>query len=284
MENIEELKKQASEASVNRVATHTVGIINTIRTKGRDSTTNRPADGEEMGTGCAGKWGTHHFVLTAGHVIKEEAAPSDLRLFWRPAPFVERRSDRDLTTKDIADGIPIADPKAVIHRCDWEDLALISLNPTTAGEYTEFFDIENSSVDPAEGEVVNCCGYPFDRNVLVGKYMIGNKEERTVAIRPEIFSGRVLPEPSEQELKFQITAYDRERHYLVPYEHNLSKHPLGFSGAAMWWESDQKQIVWRPNFLFAGICTCCYKKGTIEQVVKASTVRRFLAEVLGPVN
>lgn len=283
MENIDELKKQASEASVNRVATHTVGIINTIRTKGRDSSTNRPGDGEEMGTGCAGKWGTHQFVLSARHVIKEEATPSDLRLFWRAAPFIERRSDRDLTMKDIADGIPISDPSAVIHRCDWEDLALIALDPKLAGEYTEFFDIENSSVDPAVGEVVNCCGYPFDRNVLVGKHMLGNKEERTIAIRPEIFSGRVLPQPTEQELKFQITAYDAERHYLVPYEHNLSKHPLGFSGAAMWWESDQKQIVWRPNFLFAGVCTCCYKKGSIEQVVKASTVRRFICEVFGSV-
>src|SRR5262249_38574885 len=158
------------------------------------------------------------------------------------------------------DGIPITDPNAVIYRCDWEDLAVITLDRNRAGEYTEFFDIENCSVDPALNEVVNCCGYPFDRNVLVGKYMIGNKEERTVAIRPEIFSGRVLPEPNEQERKFQITAYDSERHYLVPYEHDLSKHPLGFSGAAMWWESDQKQIVWRPNFLFAGVCTCCYKK------------------------
>lgn len=281
MENIEELKKQASEASINRVATHTIGIINSIRSKGRDSSTNRPADGEEMGTGCAGKWGAHHFVLTARHVIKEESAPSDLRIFWRLAPFIERRSDRDLTVKDIADGIPVTDPQAVIHRCDWEDLAVIALDPKRAGEYTEFFDIENSWVDPAVGEIVNCCGYPFDRNVLVQRHMVGPKEERTIAIRPEIFSGSVLPQPSEQELKFQITAYDPERHYLVPYEHHLSKHPLGFSGAAMWWEGDKKLMVWRPNFIFAGVCTCCYKRGTIEQVVKASTVRRFLTEVFG---
>jgi hypothetical protein len=50
----------------------------------------------------------------------------------------------------------------------------------------------------------------------------------------------------------------------------------------MWWESDQKQTVWRPNFKFAGICTACYKRGSVVQVVKASVVRRFLEEVFGP--
>jgi hypothetical protein len=240
MENIKELKKQASEASINRVATHTVGIINSIRTKGFDSTTKRPGDGEEMGTGCVARWGAHHFVLTARHVIKEEAAPSDLRIFWRPEPFIERRSDGELTMKDIADGVPIRDSSAVIHRYDWEDLAVIVVDPKGAGEHAEFFDVHNSWVDPSVGEIVNCCGFAFDRNVLVEKHMVGIKEERTIAIRPEIFSGCVLPEPTEQELKFQITAYDPDRHYLVPYEHDISKHPPGFSGAAMWWESDQK--------------------------------------------
>lgn len=281
MENQEELKRQACEASINRVATHTVGIINSLRTKGYDPTTNRRGDGEEMGTGCAGRWGPNHFILTARHVIKEEAAPSDLRIFWRPAPFIERRSDRDLTLNDIADGTPIKDSSAVIHRCPWEDLAVVIIDPKGAGEHTEFFDIENGWVDPAVGEIVNCCGFPFDRNVLVKRSMVGAKEEQTIAVRPEIFSGHVLPEPSEEERKFQITAYDPDRHYLVPYEHGISKHPLGFSGAAMWWESDQKQVVWRPNFHFAGVCTSGYKKGTIEQVVKASTVRKFLANVFG---
>jgi hypothetical protein len=282
MENIEELMKQASEASINRIATNTVAIVNSIRTIGHDPDTNRHGDGEEVATGCAGRWGNHHFVLTAEHAINQKAQPSDLRIFWRESGKIERRSDADLRPKDIADGIPIRDPSAVIHRCKWEDLAVVAIDPREAGQYTEFFDIANEWIDPPEGEIVICSGFPLDRNVLVDKRMIGVREERTVALRPGLFSGRVLPQPTEQEQRFQITAYDPDRHYLVPYEHRDSKHPRGFSGAAMWWESDQKQLVWKPSFRFAGVCTNCYKKGTVEQVVKASVVRRFLEEAFGP--
>jgi hypothetical protein len=112
--------------------------------------------------------------------------------------------------------------------------------------------------------------------------MIGIKEERTLALRPETFSGQVLPQPTEQELRFQITAFDPDRHYLIPYEHPESTHPRGFSGAAIWWESDQKQLVWKPTFKFAGVCTSCYRGGKVEQVVKASVVRRFREKVFGP--
>jgi hypothetical protein len=282
MENIHELQKQAGEASLNRVATHTVGIVNSIRTKGYDPLTKRRGDGEEVGTGCAGRWGPYHFVLTAEHVIKPEAQPSDLRIFWRDIGTIERRSDADLTENDIVDGTPIRDPNATIHRCKWEDLAVISIDPAEAGTNAEFADLAANWVDPAEGEIVNVCGFPLDRNLVVGKYTTANKEERTLALRPEIFSGQVLPCPTEQERRFQTTSYDPDRHYLVPYEHPTSRHPRGFSGAAAWWESDAKKLVWRANFKFAGICTSCYKNGTVEQVVKASVVRRFLTEVFGP--
>jgi hypothetical protein len=281
MENIEELKRQAGEASLNWVAANTVGIVNTLRTSGYDEATNRRGDGEEIGTGCPGRWGTHHFILTAGHVIKAEAQPTDMRIFWRSKSHIERRSDADLRAEDIADGIPVSDPNARIHRCKWEDLAVIVMDPKFAGENTEFFDIANEWNDPAVGEFVTCHGFPIDRRVLVEERYIGNRRERTIAVRPEIFSGRVLPQPSERELRFQITEYNPDLHYLVPYEHPDSKHPHGFSGAAAWWESDEKQLVWRPNFKFAGVCTCCYKKGSVEQIVKASAARRFLEEVFG---
>lgn len=238
-------------------------------------------DGEEVGTGCAGRWGNHSFILTASHVINKRAMPSDLRVFWRPTGNIERRSDADLTRRDILDGVPIRDPKAVIYRCSWEDLAVVVIDPSEAGPYAEFFDVANDWTDPPQGEIVSSCGFPIDKHLLIDKRMVGNKEERTIALRPEIFNGHVLPQPTEQELKFQITAYDRERHYLVPYEHPKGKHPNGFSGAATWWESDKHQIVWRPNLKFAGLCTSCYRKGSVLQVVKASVVHRFLEQVFG---
>jgi hypothetical protein len=42
-------------------------------------------------------------------------------------------------------------------------------------------------------------------------------------------------------------------------------------------ESDQPQKIWKPNLVFARIRTSCDKGGAIEQIVKASAVRRFFA-------
>ena len=39
--------------------------------------------------------------------------------------------------------------------------------------------------------------------------------------------------------------------------------------------------LWAVRVRFSGICTCCYRDGSIEQIVKASVVRRFLEEVFG---
>ena len=36
--------------------------------------------------------------------------------------------------------------------------------------------------------------------------------------------------------------------------------------------------------MFAGICTSCYRDGTIEQIVKASVVRQFLTDVFGELS
>jgi hypothetical protein len=277
MENIDEMHRQATDAISSRLWTTTVAIVNSIRTVGIDPVTKGPADGEEAGTGCAGRWRSHHFILTAGHVPHPDAKPSGLRIFWRPTGGVERIADADLKAHDIGDAVVIRDPEAVIHQCPWEDLAIIELSPAEAGPHTEFFDIETSWIDPAEGEIVHCCGFPIDKHVPLGSHKVGTKTEYDIALRPTVFSGTVFHQP-----KFLADNFDAERHYLVPYERHDSKHPKGFSGAAAWWESDQPQKIWKPNLVFAGICTSCYKDGAIEQIVKASAVRKFLEETFGP--
>ncbi|MGA2697604.1 MAG: hypothetical protein ABSE92_16185 [Terriglobales bacterium] len=276
IEHVDELRKQASEACLIRVTTHTVGIINSIRVEGYDPVTQRQGDGEEAGTGCAARWGNRHFILTAKHVIHSNAKPSDIRLFWRPTSGIERTADAELKPQDIIDGVPIRDENAAIYRCDWEDLAIIVIDPAQAGPYTEFVDIENDWIDPAEKEVVHCCGFPIDKHILVGSRWVGKKEERGIAIRPDLFSGEVFYYPN-----FLTDDYAPEKHYLVPYDH--PKRPEGFSGAAAWWESDQHKQIWKPDFKFAGVCTHEYKDGTIERLVKASVVRKFLEEVFGTV-
>jgi hypothetical protein len=280
MENIDELHRQATDAISSRLWTNTVAIVNSVRTVGIDPVTKRPADGEGAGTGCAGRWGSHHFILTAGHVPHPDAKPSNLRIFWRPTGGVERIADTDLKLQDIGDAVSVRDPKAVIHQCPWEDLAVIELDPAEAGPHTEFFDIGTSWIDPAEGEVVHCCGFPIDKHVRLGSRMVGTKTEYDIALRPTVFSGTVFHHPN-----FLARDFDPDLHYLAPYERHDSKHPKGFSGAAAWWESDQPispKQVWKPSLVFAGICTSCYKDGAIEQIAKASAVRKFLEETFGP--
>ncbi len=283
MENKGELVRQSGEASLSRLWAHTVGVANSIRVVGRDRITGRPADGETMGTGCAGRWGEHYFVLTAEHVLHKDAEARDMRIYWRPTGVLDRRPVDQIAREDVSDAIPITDPGSILRRCDWADLAVITTTQEAAGPYGEFFDIANEWIDPPEGEFVHCCGFPLDRGFMFDRKMVGDKEERSIGLSPWVFDGEVLPAPTVDDLKFKITSFDPRKHYLIPYKDaDQGRHPEGFSGAATWWESDQKQIVWRPSFKFAGICSCCYEKGAKEQVIKASAVRRFLEEVFGP--
>jgi hypothetical protein len=274
------IEEQASDASLYRLGRHSVAIVNGVRVYGVDSTTGRRADGEEVGTGCAGRWDNHYFILTALHVV-ETAQPRDLRFYCLPTGGIECRSASDLRPQDIVDAEPLADTTAMIHKCGWEDLAVVTTT-ASAVPNAEFFDAVNDWIDPLVGEPLHCFGFPSDHGLTVDKRIVGSKEERTIALYPTPFGATVLPLPTEDERKFKITDFNPERHYLVPYGNSGSKRPHGISGAAMWWESDQKVLVWRPNFKFAGICTACYKRGSVVQVVKASIVRRFLEEVFGP--
>jgi len=263
------------EACHSRVWTHSVGIINTIRDVDRDART----DQETNGTTSLGRWGVHHFLLTANHVIHPDAKVSDLRLFWRPYGDDKYLANTELQADDIVNGVSIRDPKAHIIRCRWEDLAIIKIDPSAAGQYSEFVDITKDWVDPAFDETVHVFGYPVDRHIVVGNQVVSpTRREVTVAIRPDIFSGKVMPGPT-----FLASGFDADRHYLIPYDHPKSKHPRGFSGAAAWWEPADPQQVWRPNFKFAGVATHCYehRNPILERIIRASVVRQFLKEVLG---
>lgn len=269
------VRDQASKASIQRLWKHTVSIVNGVRIPGTDPTTNRRADGEQFGSGCAARWGKQHLIVTAEHVLRD-AEVSDLRVFSYPGTF-QYRAAADLRKEDVVDAVPLRADKVVIQRCEWDDLALILLEPNDVGEHVEFFDLRNDWIDPAEGEPVHCFGFPADGNVPWEIFMIGNKEERTVAVYPSTFDGLVTYSPS-----FLPGKFDPELHYLVPFAQvREGKHPKGYSGGGAWWESDQPQLIWRPNYKFAGICTDCYKGGAFEQIVKASVVRRFVGEVLG---
>lgn len=272
------LQDQAGKASSDRLWKHSVAIVNSIRIKGTDPATGRRADAEEFGTGCALRWHGQHLIVTAKHVLGD-AKPSDLRVFYCPAGAPETIGRDELRDQDVIDGRPITDPNAVIHRCEWEDLALITTIIPENEEYVEGFDLAENWIDPPQGEPVHSFGFPADSNIPWKTYMIGNKEERILAIRPGMFAGEVVGEPN-----FLTKDFDSSIHYLIPFADAAEgKHPRGYSGAAVWWESDKPEVIWRPNFKFAGICTSCYK-GKMEKVIKGSAVVRFIEETLGPAN
>ena len=103
------------------------------------------------------------------------------------------------------------------------------------------------------------------------------RDEVDLAVWPTTFDASVLPFPDEV-----TDDLSNDSHYLISYNGaSVSKHPRGVSGAAVWWESDKMELIWRTNFRFAGTVTHCYKKGAILRVVKASVVRRFLVEIFG---
>jgi len=195
-----------------------------------------------------------------------------------PASYKSREA---LTQRDLAEALPLP-ANSVIHRCGWEDLAVVTVDPERFPS-VDFTEPDKDWIDPAVGENVNCCGFPSDHSVVVNRRTVSmDRDEADRAVWPTAFGGPVLPFPSADDVKFHYDGLDPNSHYLIPYDGaDVSEHPGGISGAAVWWESDEKQLIWRPNFRFAGTCTHCHKKGTRVRVVKASVVRRFLTELFG---
>jgi hypothetical protein len=226
------------------------------------------------------RWGENHFILSAAHVF-EKARAKDLRVLAYsnlPALYKSRES---LTMRDIVDGQPLTEG-SFIHRCKWEDIAVVTIDVAKFLD-VDFIEPEKDWIAPPAGEPVHCCGFPPDHSIRVNHRVVSAKrDEIDVAVWPTTFSASVLPFPSADDVKYHYDDLDPNRHYLIPYDGaGVSKHPHGVSGAAVWWESDKKELIWRPNFRFAGTVTHCHKKGTIARVVKASVVRRFLAELFG---
>ncbi len=266
----------AKNASVERLFSHTVGIANrALACRGKDPSSGLPAfEHEAPGTGVAVRWGDHRFILTAKHVL-DNAEPKDLSFFARPSGALIHASQVDM--RDALNAVPLKDNGAAIHRCPWEDIAIMTMTTDALGTYAEFADVANSWVDPDEGEIVVGVGFPVSNATVFGR-RVGQQLEKSLLLSPIVFSGEVLPTAGGETFK----DYQPDRHYLFPYESGAEgKHPRGISGAALWVPSPGNQLVWVARFQFAGICTSCYRNGTIEQVVKASVVRGFLREVFG---
>jgi hypothetical protein len=209
----EEFKKQASDAMLNHVLCRTVGVINEVREVGT-SPDGRRADSEVPGTGFPISWNENRLILTAKHVI-ETATVNNIRIAVFPETAVTFKAPERLTLDDMEAGEPLP-ANSRIALCKWEDLAAIVL-PSTALPKCNFVDIQHAWMDPVEGELVHCCGFPSDHNVPADRNIVAGKEEIGIGIYPTVFNGNVLPQPSEDDLKFRITDFDAQCHYLIPY-------------------------------------------------------------------
>ena len=273
------IESLAGQAALERLWSYTVGIINgALRTQVADRKTGVTVTQEgEPGTGCAGSWGKHHFVLTAKHVL-ERANPRDLSFFVRSTGTLKAQRSSTVNVRDAVSAVPVDSRSLSIHRCRWEDLAILTIPKEALGLRLEFFDLKGLCVDPAGGDTLHGVGYPVSSAVIREAKAIGPAVERMVILSPTPFTGNVLPLP-----KFKLNDFATKRHCLIPYEPaKEGKSPNGISGAAVWEQADEKQGLWTARFAFAGICVASYKRGTIVKVVKASLVRRFLAQALGP--
>jgi hypothetical protein len=272
-------EKYAKEAVVERLWSHTVGIANrALASQGTDPSSGLPGREEEApGTGIAARWGHHHFILTAKHVL-DNAQPNDLTFFARPTGAFTHTSE--ITRDDALSAVSLNDSNATISRCDWEDLALLMTKPDVLGPYLEFVDVQNLWTDPSEGETVIGLGFPVSSGFIFGK-RFGTHLQKDIVLAPIGFSGDVLSSTTGRLFK----GFNADRQYLIPYELAVQgKHPRGISGAAVWVPAHGEHTVWAARLKFAGICTSCYRNGTIEQIVKASVVRQFLTEVFGDAN
>lgn len=265
----EEMMRQAGEASRRRLWTHTVAVINGNRVVNL----SKKYDAEGFGTGLAAKWGNHHFILTAKHVLKG-AKSSELRIFWYPGGAIESKKPEQLGKGDVLDGKPLSDAASEIRLCSWEDLAVITVPPGAIGEGAEYIDLTKDWFDPPSGERVHCFGFPSDSGFVWDTRVVKGKTDKTLAIYPGIFDGQVIAKPP-----FPTNDFSEELHFLIPFERTKEgKAPYGYSGCAAWWESDKMPAVCRPNFKFAGTCTSWYPNAALEKVVKASVALKFIKE------
>lgn|SRR5208283_664818 len=277
------IEEHSSNACLVHLLAHTVGIVNGIRVEGTSRLTGKRGDSEQGGTGCPIKWGDRRLFLSAAHVF-ENAEAKDLRFLTFPNENIRFKAPSDVTRADAVDALPLCDPTARIHRCAWEDLAVVTVDHN-AFPGLDFVDIVDYWADPAEGEYLHFCGFPSDHSTIVEKRVTADREDVGIALFPTAFSGKVQAVPSADDIKFKYAGFDPEKHCLVPYEiQAMSQHPRGVSGSAAWWESDEKLQVWRPNFRFAGICTHCHREGTVLRIVRAHVVREFLKELFGNPN
>jgi len=158
------IEEKQSKAAEERLWSYTVGIANgAVTTCGTDPVTGLKGKEEESpGTGVAGVWCDRHFILTAKHVV-EAAEVRDLRFFIRRVGELKSKHVSEISLDDGCEPVQLGDPNAVIYRCEFADLAVVTMEQAALGPMLEFFDAVAEWYEPSEGERVFGVGYPVSR-------------------------------------------------------------------------------------------------------------------------
>ena len=197
----------ANWAFVEGVLWQTVGIVNTkLRAVAKGVFTQDP------GACCALEFRGRRILLTAAHVV-EAARPEDLGFFPRATGEMYPTTRIELHAGDPvfqAMRLPIAN----IFRCEWEDLAVITMEDGVTLDDYKIRTYTLPAVVPKVRARSRVClvGFPTALGLHLGDTARGDQLERNIALAPAFTQGEIAKPPADSRF---LRGFCRKRHLLV---------------------------------------------------------------------
>src|SRR5260370_18709864 len=247
----------ADSAAREAVAAHTVGIIATD-----DAGNTRAA----LGTGSAIKWGDHHVILTARHVLAN-TTPTELRFFVKPEGNMITTSVDDLPTAQQLRTSKIIKVENV-KLSSGHGLAALAVSAEIGTEYPiNFFPLQANAITPPVGTILGALGYPTS---LSREVMKGSRAAFPTMTYEKVVTTNAL-----------LQEFDPQHHFLTTYtfakDSGDQPHPGGYSGTGMWAHVPPTGI-WQANLQLAGVVIAYYAGKQLLKAIRVETVITFLTE------
>ena len=238
------LDQQHRKASIERIASHTVGIASDRNTG--------------VGTGTLVLLDGQKFILTARHVLGE-STPDELRFWLRPPSAMRDKAAKDTTNEEVGGftigvKLPIVDAQLDKMR----DVAALRLDPNyILPEGPEFYDMRRSiplmnwDEQELEGLTLLMFGFPSDNSREVAiegnrRFMFMGCAEHMSNYSADL-NARIWARLSSQ--------FSREKDFVFTYNGDTEEYkPRGFSGCGVWVLGETPNApVWTPDPIMVGI-------------------------------
>jgi Trypsin-like peptidase domain len=260
-----------NRAFIERIAWYSVGIVNVFADVDHQKKTK--ADG--LGTGTACMWNGHRLILTAEHVVAN-AKPKDLAFLLR----VDEAINWEGSGKPEQVQSRVSLPVERIVRWKEHDLAAIVLDGSDSRmQFSELPEhLAKRRTTRRKGSLI-LLGYPTDRIFTYSKARTAAEEANYYAVRPTILTGTIAKAPSSA----LSSSYHPKRDVLLHYTPEDSKmKPWGFSGAAAWSDSAERQgTLWTAEPMIFGVLTHAFMTSKRLLLVGAPTIKKLLKEAFG---